>query len=449
MPTGSDIQNFFTEGTLRMARHVQMLCIALFAGLLASLTILPGALVRAQESDSTGARKGTTAGLTTQERAAFIASAKKVAGLNDAQIKRVLENPEMIDDIPVSKKFTSRIVDSPTASSGGTQVRTAIEPVTRRKLATLQYNDANGQLLFKLEATKVWVVDGERVLSGSMNEVTSWVREDARYTPEGGGWRFAEDAESHTDRFVSFDGRAYGGHKSTLATRFDYFEPYATQPIGLVRQGLIQIGHYDGTCDSTSYAPKGGLKITSGPSGYLRSTSASFAFSSAEDAGATFKCRLDGAGFSACSSPKSYVSLAQGEHDFRFHGVDSSGNAMIGAPVRGFTVDSVVPTVSSTTPASGATGVGTGTSVAAVFSEDVEATSLVDDFTLVKAGTTTPVETFITYDPSTRRAVLDPVSNLSPGTRYTATVNGGSGGVTDRAGNLLAADKVWSFTTAG
>jgi hypothetical protein len=44
--------------------------------------------------------------------------------------------------------------------------------------------------------------------------------------------------------------------------------------------------------------------------------------------------------------------------------------------------------------------------------------------------------------------VLNPVTNLTPGTRYTARINGGSGGVTDRAGNLLAADRVWSFTVA-
>ena len=37
---------------------------------------------------------------------------------------------------------------------------------------------------------------------------------------------------------------------------------------------------------------------------------------------------------------------------------------------------------------------------------------------------------------------------LADSTRYTATVKGGSGGVKDNAGNALAADQSWSFTTA-
>ena len=40
-----------------------------------------------------------------------------------------------------------------------------------------------------------------------------------------------------------------------------------------------------------------------------------------------------------------------------------------------------------------------------------------------------------------------PQSALAYGATYTATVKGGSGGVTDVAGNALAADVSWSFTT--
>jgi hypothetical protein len=44
--------------------------------------------------------------------------------------------------------------------------------------------------------------------------------------------------------------------------------------------------------------------------------------------------------------------------------------------------------------------------------------------------------------------VLDPTGALADDTTYTATVKGGSGGVKDRAGNALANDRSWSFTTA-
>jgi hypothetical protein len=37
--------------------------------------------------------------------------------------------------------------------------------------------------------------------------------------------------------------------------------------------------------------------------------------------------------------------------------------------------------------------------------------------------------------------------NLNPNAKYTATIKGGSSGVKNAAGNPLASDKVWSFTT--
>ena len=61
--------------------------------------------------------------------------------------------------------------------------------------------------------------------------------------------------------------------------------------------------------------------IGSGPSGTVGSTSASFTFSSPQ-AGAHFDCRLDAGAWAACSSPKSYTGLAQGQHTFSVRAVD-------------------------------------------------------------------------------------------------------------------------------
>src|SRR5262249_1401721 len=44
-------------------------------------------------------------------------------------------------------------------------------------------------------------------------------------------------------------------------------------------------------------------------------------------------------------------------------------------------------------------------------------------------------------------ATLTPSSQLAASTTYTATIVGGSGGVKDLAGNALASNVVWSFTT--
>jgi hypothetical protein len=69
------------------------------------------------------------------------------------------------------------------------------------------------------------------------------------------------------------------------------------------------------------------------------------------------------------------------------------------------------------------------------------------NFTLVKQGTTTPMAATVSYDPATNSATLNPNTDLEAGVTYTATVRGGANGVKDAAGNPLAADKVWTFTT--
>jgi hypothetical protein len=68
-----------------------------------------------------------------------------------------------------------------------------------------------------------------------------------------------------------------------------------------------------------------GTTINSGPSGTVNSRSASFTFSSNE-ANSTFECKLDGATFSSCASPKSYTNLSNGSHTFEVRAKDASGN---------------------------------------------------------------------------------------------------------------------------
>ncbi|MCI0434063.1 MAG: Ig-like domain-containing protein, partial [Gemmatimonadetes bacterium] len=56
----------------------------------------------------------------------------------------------------------------------------------------------------------------------------------------------------------------------------------------------------------------------------------------------------------------------------------------------------------------------------------------------------------VSYDGPSRTAILDPVALLAYSTTYTATVKGGASDprVKDVAGNALATDQTWSFTTA-
>ncbi|HWO47235.1 MAG TPA: hypothetical protein VNM41_04170, partial [Solirubrobacterales bacterium] len=55
-------------------------------------------------------------------------------------------------------------------------------------------------------------------------------------------------------------------------------------------------------------------RITSGPSGVVSTTTATFAFTSPEGGG--FECRLDDSAWGGCSSPQSYEGLGDGVHTF-------------------------------------------------------------------------------------------------------------------------------------
>jgi subtilisin family serine protease len=65
--------------------------------------------------------------------------------------------------------------------------------------------------------------------------------------------------------------------------------------------------------------------IDSGPDPVTTGTSAAFTFS-ADEAGSTFECSLDGAAFTACTSPREYTGLSEGEHSLRVRAIDPAGN---------------------------------------------------------------------------------------------------------------------------
>jgi hypothetical protein len=90
--------------------------------------------------------------------------------------------------------------------------------------------------------------------------------------------------------------------------------------------------------------------ITGGPTGNVASTSATFTFTATE-AGSTFQCALDGAGFAAC--PASYTGLAQGAHTFQVRATDAVGNTDATPASRTWTVDTVAPDTTITGGPSG------------------------------------------------------------------------------------------------
>jgi len=114
----------------------------------------------------------------------------------------------------------------------------------------------------------------------------------------------------------------------------------------------------------------------------------------------------------------------------------------------GGTSDATAPTVTATSPAAGATGVSVTANVTGTFSEAMDPSTITSG-TFTLTGGTAAVTGTVTYGATGKVATLDPGADLAAGTTYTATLKGGSSGVKDVAGNALAADKTWTFTTAG
>ncbi|MET9022692.1 DUF4082 domain-containing protein [Actinopolymorpha sp. NPDC004070] len=104
------------------------------------------------------------------------------------------------------------------------------------------------------------------------------------------------------------------------------------------------------------------------------------------------------------------------------------------------TSDTTPPTITSRTPAAGASNVSTGTIVTATFSEPVQDSTA--RIGLAQANGTTVAGT-TSYNATTRTATFTPGAPLGNSTSYTATVSGAK----DVAGNTMSQDS-WTFTTA-
>ncbi len=108
-------------------------------------------------------------------------------------------------------------------------------------------------------------------------------------------------------------------------------------------------------------------------------------------------------------------------------------------------VDTTPPTVVSTSPESDATGIGIATLIEVTFSEPMNETTLTTLTITVEDDSPATVNGGVTYTPGTYTAVFTPTASLTYDTIYTVTV---TTGVEDEAGNGLAADHEFSFTTA-
>src|SRR5271170_2439497 len=120
---------------------------------------------------------------------------------------------------------------------------------------------------------------------------------------------------------------------------------------------------------------------------------------------------------------------------------DPGGNPLAANFVWSFTTG--LPTVISTVPAAGATTVPVNTVVSATFTEPMNAATINGATFILTGPGATPVAGVVTYAGST--ATFTPSLVLAGSTLFTATITTGA---KDPAGAGLAANFVWTFTTA-
>jgi hypothetical protein len=87
------------------------------------------------------------------------------------------------------------------------------------------------------------------------------------------------------------------------------------------------------------------------------------------------------------------------------------------------------------------------TNVIVTFSEAMDPASVNGASMFLLHSSSGPVSATVSYDAASFTATLDPTAPLATGVKYTGVVKGGNAGVKDLAGNALAVDVTWAFTT--
>ena len=140
---------------------------------------------------------------------------------------------------------------------------------------------------------------------------------------------------------------------------------------------------------------------------------------------------------SALKDSETYTATVSGATDLAGNTMDSVSWSFTTASAP--PADTTPPTITARTPAPGATGVPTSTTVTATFDEAVQSDTI--NMTLSAPGGS--VSGDVVYDSASRKATFTANAALTASTTYTVSVSG----VKDLAGNTMSAVS-WTFTTA-
>jgi len=109
--------------------------------------------------------------------------------------------------------------------------------------------------------------------------------------------------------------------------------------------------------------------------------------------------------------------------------------------------DANAPTVLATTPASNATKFAVGDAVRVQFSEALNPATVNNTSVVLRDAVGNGVPAAVSYEEGSADVILQPSAPLAYSSAYSALVKGGSAGIADLAGNTLASDYTWSFST--
>lgn len=114
-----------------------------------------------------------------------------------------------------------------------------------------------------------------------------------------------------------------------------------------------------------------------------------------------------------------------------------------------YTADNIAPTIASTTPPAGATEINPRSSLEVTFSELINPSTVNNNTFELRDPQNALVNATISYNASSKKAILTPKTDLATNTAYTATIKGGTADprIKDSLGNALAASMSWTFTT--
>ncbi len=156
--------------------------------------------------------------------------------------------------------------------------------------------------------------------------------------------------ESGSTFKCSLDGAPYAtctspANYSSLSEATHTFSVEATDPAGNTDPSPAT---YTWTVDLTP--PDTSIGPTEPPA---VSTSSSATFDLGATESSTYECNLDGAGWSACTTPKTYVGLTEASHTFQARATDLAGNVDASPASYTWYVDTSVPSAAPVAPADG------------------------------------------------------------------------------------------------